>query len=265
MHVRAHPGTFARPIAVAAAALALSACDVVISSLDVKGRATDQWTRSYAIAATGEVEIDNANGAIDVTGTPGEKVEIVAERTAKGMTEEDAKKLLGAVQVVEESTPAKLHLEMKAPTGQSGHLEVKYHVKVPPGVNVRLQNTNGAISAEQLTGGMKAEVTNGAVRGRALGGAVEASTTNGGVRLEMTAVAAGGIRAEAVNGGVEVAIPADAKAEIEANCVNGGIAVDGVKLDGPEPSRRHVGGRLNGGGPRITLETTNGGIKIRAR
>ncbi len=192
MYARASMGNVARLLAVAAAATALAACDIVVSSLDVKGRATDQWTRTYQVAPTAEIEITNANGGIDVTGGTGSQVEVVAERAARGMTDEDAKKLLGQVQAVEDSTPAKLRLEMKAPAGESGHLEVKYHVKAPAGISVRLRTANGEISVIQLTGAVNAEVTNGSVRGRELGGAVDASTTNGTVQARHDGGGAGG-------------------------------------------------------------------------
>src|SRR5450759_5682120 len=53
MHATRRIAHAARLIAVIAAAAALSACDVVVSSLDAKGRAQDQWTRSYPMAAGG--------------------------------------------------------------------------------------------------------------------------------------------------------------------------------------------------------------------
>ncbi len=262
MYARASSGRIARLLVVVSAAGALAACDVVINSIDAKGRATDQWTKTYQLAPTGEIQIENNVGGIDVTGGTGTQVEVIAERTARGATDQDAKKLLGQVQVVEESSPAKLRLEMKAPAGESGHLEVKYHVKVPSGANVRLRASNGEISVAQLAGDLNAEANNGTVRGRELGGAVQASTTNGTMRLEMTSVAPGGIKAETVNGVIDLTIPASAKADVDASCVNGRIAIDGMKLDGPEPTRRHVGGRLNGGGPKIALDTVNGAVRI---
>ncbi|RPJ75066.1 MAG: hypothetical protein EHM24_04950, partial [Acidobacteria bacterium] len=106
---------------------------------------------------------------------------------------------------------------------------------------------------------------NGGVKGQGLAGAVEATTTNGGVSLEMTAVPAGGIRAETTNGGVDLRIPGSAKADIRASVLNGGITLTGFELEGGEKTRRRVEGRLNGGGPNVNLETTNGGIKIAAK
>jgi DUF4097 and DUF4098 domain-containing protein YvlB len=78
----------------------------------------------------------------------------------------------------------------------------------------------------------------------------------------MDGVAAGGIRAETVNGVIELTLPASANADVQATCVNGRVSVEGLKIDGPESTRRRVEGRLNGGGPKVVLETTNGRIQL---
>jgi DUF4097 and DUF4098 domain-containing protein YvlB len=255
----------ARLLTVVTAAAALSACDVVVSSLDAKGKAQDEWTRTYTIAAKGDLEIVNLNGTISVTGADGTEVEVVAERMARGMTDDDARKVLGQIQIVESATPDRVRLETRAPTGEGRNIEVKYHIKVPASVNVRLQNSNGTVEVVAVTGSVNAETGNGTVNGRQLTGAVEAGTTNGSVRLEMGAVASGGIRAETVNGTVDLTILSTAKADLQATCVNGRISVDGLKVDGPETTRRRVEGRINGGGPKVVLETTNGRIQITGR
>ena len=46
---------------------------------------------------------------------------------------------------------------------------------------------------------------------------------------------------------------------------NGGISADGLSIETTESSRRRLEGRLNGGGPQIRLEGTNGGIRIASR
>jgi hypothetical protein len=255
----------ARLLAAVTAAVALSACDVVINSLDAKGKAQDQWTRTYTIVPAGDVEIINANGGVDVVGSDGTQVEVVADRVARGMTDEDAKKILQQLQIGEEVTGNRVRLETRVPTGEGRRVEVRYHVKVPAWVNLRLQNSNGAIDVVAVKGTVRAETTNGTVKGRDLTGSIEASTTNGTVRLEVNGVAAGGIRAETVNGSVELTLPSSAKADIRARCLNGRISVDGLKLEGGESTRRRVEGRLNGGGPKVTVETTNGKVQITGR
>lgn len=246
------------------AILGVSACDVVVTSLESKGKAQDQWSRTYQLAS-GDLEIINTNGTIEVAGGEGSQVEVVAERIARGATDDDAKKVLAELAIAEEVTANRVRLETKVPGGEGRRVEVRYHVKVPSSVNVRLTNQNGTLDASALKGALRAETGNGTVKGRDLAGLVEASTTNGSVRLDMAAVASGGIRAETVNGLVELSIPAASKADVQASCVNGRIATEGIKLDGPESTRRRVEGRLNGGGPKVVLETTNGGIKLNGK
>ncbi len=262
MHATGLLGKVVRLLVVTLAASGAAACDVVLTSLDAKGKAQDQWSRTYTVAPGGLVEILNTNGEIDVAGGTSGRVEVVAERTARGMTDEDARKLLGQLQIAEDLSPSRVRLETKAPSGEMRHVDVKYHVKVPAGISVRLENTNGGVEVTAVTGAVKAETTNGTVRGRDLAGAVEATTTNGAVRLDVREVAPGGIRAETVNGLIELTMPASAKADVDANCLNGRISIEGIKLDGPEPTRRHVAGRLNGGGPRVALDATNGKIQL---
>jgi hypothetical protein len=192
-------------------------------------------------------------------------IEVRAERIARANNEQAAKDLLKQVEIKEQAEADLVRLETVLPSGSGfgRHGEVRYHLKVPAGVSVRVSNTNGMVRVEGLKGAVHAETTNGGVRGRDLYGAVVATTTNGGVELEMNAIAADGIRAETTNGGVELTVPENAKAQLRATCVHGGVSLSGFTVDG-ETGRNEVDGKINGGGPRITLETTNGGIRVRA-
>src|SRR5687767_10205145 len=87
--------------AVVLLSLAASACDIVTA--DFKSRATGEWRKSYQLAPGGRVEVANINGKIDVTGSSGNTVEIVAEKLARGATPEAAKDALGRVEIREES------------------------------------------------------------------------------------------------------------------------------------------------------------------
>jgi DUF4097 and DUF4098 domain-containing protein YvlB len=78
-------------------------------------------------------------------------------------------------------------------------------------------------------------------------------------------VASGGVKLECVNGGIKLRLPSEAAATISASVANGGIDADGLKLETTESSRRRHEARLNGGGPMIKIEGTNGGIKLAAR
>jgi DUF4097 and DUF4098 domain-containing protein YvlB len=144
--------------------------------------------------------------------------------------------------------------------------EVHYLVKVPSSVDVHLTTVNGGIEVEGLKGRVTAETTNGGVKARDLSGAVEASTTNGGVEVDLAQLSEAGVTLGCTNGGISLRLPSDAKATISARITNGGINTSGLNIETTgEASRRHLEGRLNGGGPHVDLKGTNGGIRIASR
>ena len=189
---------------------------------------------------------------------------MTAERIAKATTDEAAKDLLKQSEIVVEQSGDRLRLKSKYPKNlHMASVEFRYPVKVPALVAVKVENTNGKITLASLTNAVDASTTNGGVSGTGLKGAVRASTTNGGVDIDVDAVHAGGIELSTTNGGVTLHLPESAKADLSASCVNGGISTDRLSLDNSaESSRRRVDGRLNGGGPRVRLETVNGGVRI---
>jgi DUF4097 and DUF4098 domain-containing protein YvlB len=250
---------------IAAAAVALAGCDVVVSSLNAKARAEQPWSRSYTLDPKGTVEVVNGNGRITVRGGEGNQVEVKAQVVARAATDEQAQEYLKQIEIREDVSGDRIRLETTAPRLSGSRAEVQYELVVPQTASLRLTNTNGQIHVTAVSGEVRAETTNGGVKGTELSGRVEASTTNGGVDLDLVEVAEGGVRAETTNGGVSLRLPASARANLRASCVNGGISVTGFQLEGGQSSRRRVEGRLNGGGPAVEAETTNGGVRVAAR
>ncbi len=275
----------ARLTAVVAVTVALAGCDIAINGdggfhFDIAaGKAQDEWTRTYQVAAGGRLEIINVNGRITAEGSDGTAVDIRAERSAKAATDEGARDLLGRIEMREELGESRVRVEVRPPrtTGPSGH-EIKWTIKVPRGVTVDLRTINGGVKMDGLQGDIRARTTNGGITGTAIGAnAVDAAVTNGGVEIELAkAVTSGTFELEAVNGGVSLTLPADSRVDIAARCVNGGINVQGldVQVTGeehersqkgfqpPKTFRRRLDGQLNGGGARVSMETVNGGVKI---
>jgi len=255
-----------------AIAFVFAGCDISVGDGNfsiglLSGKATDQWTRTYKLASGAELEISNVNGLIDVVEGAGD-VEVRAERTSKASSDDAARALLAHLDMREDVTPNHVRIEAKVPSGGGlrQSLEVKYHVRVPAGVGVKLETVNGKISLTGLSGRADADTTNGGVTATDLSGPVKVATVNGGVEIEVKAVAPDGIEMTAVNGGVRLRLPAAAKADLDASCTNGRVSVaGGLNLETSENSSRQVSGRLNGGGPRVHLETTNGGVHIAAR
>ncbi len=262
----------ARALMVAGLAFGATACDVSVDgkggfSFDVaSGRAQDEWVRSYDIADGGRLEIININGRITAEAGDGPATEVRAERIARGTSDEAAREVLSKLDMREEASSSRVRIEVRAPrqSGIGGH-ELRWTIKVPKGVNVDLRTVNGGVRLTGLQGEIRARATNGGVSGTSLTASLlDASVTNGGIDIELVSLpSTGTFDVKSVNGGISLSLPSDARADVTARCVNGGISVSGLELQlEGEQSRRRVAGKLNGGGARVTVETTNGGVRI---
>jgi hypothetical protein len=258
-------------LALCLSASGAAACDISIGDTGfnvgmANSKATETWTRSYVVSAGGSFEVENTNGMVEVLQGTGPKVEVSAEKIAKASSDETAKDMLTKIEIVETVKPDSVRLVTKTPkTFGSGGAEVKYTIKVPAGLRVHAGTTNGGIKLTGVSNDIEASTTNGGVNGEDLSGTIDASTTNGGVHLAFSKLAPGGLKAETTNGGVSVSVPTDTKATISAHVTNGGFGVENLNVVSTEQNRHHLEGTLNGGGPRIELGTTNGGISLKGK
>lgn len=255
------------PVCILPLLVAAGGCDIV--SAGFGSEETAQWQKTYTLPANGRLEIVNRNGGIDVEPSSGSSIEVTAIKKAKGGSPDAAKAALQKIQITEDVSSSGVRLETKYEGQTSGlfsgaNFQVEYHVKVPAAADVKFSTVNGGIELQGLTGHIDAETTNGGVRGREIGGPIVATTTNGGVEVDLATVA-GDIKLECTNGGIRLRIPSDSKATISARISNGSINTSGLSIETTESSRRRLEGRLNGGGPRLDLAGTNGGIAITAR
>jgi hypothetical protein len=262
-----------------ASALTLSACDIKTSangnlSFDLAaGKAEETWSRTYKLADKGRLELINVNGRITAEATEGPELVVEGKKTAKASSDEAAKELLTRLEIREEAGDSTVRIESRPPrlSGLSSH-EIQWTVKVPKGIIVDLRTTNGGVRLNNLSNEIHARSTNGGVHGEHLDAhIIEASTVNGGIEIEtITPLAAGdSIELEAVNGGVGLMLAPDSKASIEARCVNGGVHVEDLSIKRPDEGnqndferRRRLTGEMNGGGAKVSMSTTNGGVHL---
>jgi DUF4097 and DUF4098 domain-containing protein YvlB len=249
--------------------LTCAACDIVTA--EYRSEETAEWRRTYQLAPSGRVEIGNVNGKIDVQPADGNTVEVIALKKAKGPSPEAAKAALERITIQEEAAPDRIKIDTKLAKSSGGFfnggsLQVEYRVKVPTGAEVKFTTVNGGIDLSGLKGRIDAETTNGGVHARDVAGQLDATTTNGGLDIDLAQVPEGGVKLECTNGGIKLRLPRDAKATISARITNGGISHGDLPIESTgDTNRRRLDGRLNGGGPKIDIEGTNGGITLTGR
>lgn len=249
--------------------VASAGCDIAMA--DHKEKETSEWRKTYELQPGGRVEIGNVNGKIEVVAGEGNTVEIVAMKISHGVSREVAKEALSRIEITEDVTAAAVRIEtkMQRSTGGlfgGGGLQVDYTVRVPMTAEIKASTVNGGVEITGLGGKINAETTNGGIKVRDVTGSVDASTTNGGVDVDLAKLSDSGVKLECTNGGIKLRLPSDSKASISARITNGGIETNGLTLDpASAQSKRRLDARLNGGGARIDIEGTNGGIRISSR
>jgi hypothetical protein len=247
----------------------MAGCDIVTA--DLRSEETAQWHKTYQLEANGRVEIGNINGKIEVEPSTGNTVDVTAVKKARGASTDAAKAGLERASIVEDVSSGRIKIETKMANTSGivfngGNVTVEYHVKVPAGAEVKVTTTNGGIEITGMQGRITAETTNGGVVTRDVSGQLDASTTNGGLDIDMSRISEAGVKLEFTNGGLKMRVPRDAKATISASISNGGISAGDLPIEtNGENNRRRLEGRLNGGGGRIQIEGTNGGITLSGR
>jgi hypothetical protein len=249
-------------------AIAAAACTLDRTGQPPKFAASDTWTRSYPLAAGGQVQVVNGTGLIEIRGDSGNRVEVRAERVGRAPTEQAARELVPRIGIREDVTPERVLVQTQGLSGIVIGVEVtvNYHLTVPAATDVRARSANGEVRVTDLAGGVVVSSANGNVVGANLSGAVDARSVNGNVTFDLAAFGRHPVQVRATNGSVALAVPAAANANITATSSNGNIETGDLPLERlGEQTRRRLLGRLNAGGAPIEITAVNGNITLRAR
>jgi hypothetical protein len=150
--------------------------------------------------------------------------------------------------------------------GESDSASVRLIARVPKGVLLVADSTNGKITATGMTADVRASTLNGDVV-VSTSGMATAGTTNGAIDATMGTVPSRPLSFTSTNGRVHVALPAGVDADVFAATTNGSINANfpmSIQSQpygaGPKSGR----GRLGRGGVHIEARTTNGDVDLRA-
>jgi hypothetical protein len=264
--------------------------------------AADEWKQSYPGRAGATVRVRTEDASVAVRGW--NRDEIAAEVHTIGYTlgtgPDDVKvvdrKLPDGVEIEVVAPRTRWGWHM-------GRREIRVELQVPHEVALRLKTADGSVRADGLKGKIDIETSDGSMDGTDLAGDLQLRTADGSIRMDRLAgavrahtadgsvllsgrfdrleasTADGSIRADAdagsrlaapwtlrtADGSIILAVPRDISANVEASTDDGSVSSD-LPLDaGHREGRKRLSGRLNGGGPLLSLETTDGSIRLRGR
>jgi hypothetical protein len=268
------------------------------SRVEVTGhiRASDNWGRRTRLSADervrrlqaappvrqqgnvvriGEIDDDDLRDGVSVSYT----VTVPADASVRARTGSGSQRIEGVRGGVHTSTGSGSIVlrdtggPLTASTG-SGSIAAddvngSFHATTGSG-SIRATGIAGPITARTSSGGIEVMQTgngaveisssSGTVRARGIKGALRASTTSGGLNVEGEPV--GEWHLGSSSGSVRVDVPDGAAFDLDASSSSGsidlGMPVSVVGVQG----RRSLRGSVKGGGPRLYVRTSSGGIHI---
>jgi hypothetical protein len=208
------------------------------------------------------------NGGISVKGENRSDILVRACVQAWANSDEAAKQIVQNIRIEKGSN---VYAESSSDDKNSS---VSYQILVPNRTNLKLMAQNGGISINSVDGEIEFETRNGGVNLKDLSGNVKGKTQNGGVSVKLSGTSwnGNGLDVETRNGGVSIKLDENYAANFETGTVNGGISsqIEALKVEKKDESERgwyrqnkRIEKAINGGGAKVRIVTTNGGITIR--
>jgi hypothetical protein len=219
-----------------------------------------------AIAPGNTLEVKGVNGDIVIEPAAGSEVQVSARITARRSDPNQVK-----VEVVPRGgdiSICSVYPTDDGPVGCSGRgsirdndTKVHFTVRLPRGVKLNARTVNGEITGRGLHSPLDARTVNGKIE-IATSESASARTVNGEIIADLGQLVSA-TEFQTVNGGITVGLPQVANADVQAAVVNGSIRPDfPLTLTGTFSGKK-INGRLNNGGPPLSLKTVNGSIHIR--
>ena len=213
--------------------------------------------------SNGRLSVNGKNGGIEVVGEDRPDIALEAKVTAQGPSREEAESTLREIRIV---TAGDIHAEgPKEQDWGRRNWSVSFLLHVPRHLaSTELRTMNGGITVTNVEGDLHADTMNGGLSLRGLAGTVHAQTPNGGVNVTLAGNRweGSGMFVKTTNGGVSVKVPSSFAAHLVADTTNGGVSVAFPVPNVDTRHRNHVETDINGGGPPVRLETTNGGVSV---
>ena len=149
--------------------------------------------------------------------------------------------------------------------------------------NVVAHTSGGSITIGDTTGPVEARTSGGSIKLARIGGEIVARTSGGGIRIDdamdtVDASTSGGSihaslsrqpkgdsRLSTSGGGVTLEIANSIAVELDARSSGGGVHSDvPITVQGTQDNDT-LRGRINGGGPKMVLRSSGGGIRVRTQ
>jgi len=238
----------------------LLAVATVIAGWVLTGSASAQdFHKTYAITAGGQIRIANVSGNVKVTGYKGDSVVVEAFKVGRDRD---------LLKVEDMSSGDRIDLKVGYPERGNCDASVNFEVRVPQGIEYnyeQLASVSGDVEIASVRGRLRAESVSGNVSVQNVTGVLSAQSVSGNVDVEISKLeGAGEMKFSSVSGDVSVKAPANLDADIEMSSLSGSLKSDfpieiHERRYGPGRSAR---GRLGSGANNLRITSVSGRVSL---
>lgn len=244
-----------RGACLALAAVVLAGCD----DWDIGGGSSDRYKEdfhfSYPLSAGGSVQIENFNGAIEISGWDKNTVDIDGTKYAN--TEERMREI--KINVIPSANA--VSIRTVPPVDRHFHYGARYVIHVPRRAELSsIVSSNGAIRVDTIEGHAHLKTSNGSIRASQIQGSLEVRTSNGAVEVSDVT---GDTALHTSNGSIRAEVK---KGSFEATTSNGAINVRLVEPDAKPVRLESSNGRIEltmDAAREVRADTSNSSITVR--
>lgn len=129
--------------------------------------------------------------------------------------------------------------------------------------DVNARTSGGSISIRQAKGSVLAETSGGSIHVEEVMGNIEANTSGGSVEARISQQPKGNCRLETSAGSVTVYLAREIAVDLDARASWGKVECDFPVSERSGSEKSALRGKINGGGPKLTLRTSSGKVQIR--
>jgi hypothetical protein len=263
---------------------------------DSSMRQQEKETINKSFTLTGEhkiLEVDNVFGSIEVSGTQGNQVQLIVNKTifAESKDRLEAAKKEVTLDITDQPDFLKLYVNgpfrcncndgCEGNHGDRGYrVKMDFQLQVPRNIEVKLKTVNsGHIHVQDVTGNFSVRNVNGGIEMQNMAGSGVAKTVNGPVKVTFRENPREQSDFGTINGNVELYFVRGLAGDFRFKTMNGHVFSDFEMTSLPaQPvsaeqhggkfvfrSDRYTGGRIGAGGPEIKAENLNGDIRVLER
>jgi DUF4097 and DUF4098 domain-containing protein YvlB len=231
---------------------------------------TDRQTKTVKIGTEGELSLSNISGDIVVTRANGGEATIEIVKTARARTADEARELLGLVNVTVTERAGRAEVRTVYPQGdemrrnnrRNVNVSVNYTVSAPAGTRLTINSISGTIRVSDIKGDVSANSISGTVRVANGGRIAAAKSVSGDVEIIDTQTD-GAIEVQSISGGVTLRKVSARR--IDVGSVSGAVTVQDTQCDRVEAhsisGSVEFGGTLAKGG-RYELNSHSGDVRV---